>query len=106
MKVSRPVSHSSDVGVLPKALDVPLAAREQPLELTALYDRYFHEVECWLRAMGAPELAEAVSVVGQLTVAELLGVKMVTPGAVALASTAVTATADAPALSTAVAVTM
>ena len=59
-----------------------------------------------MRVTGAPELAEAVSIVGQLTVAELPGPRIVTPEAAALASTAATATDDAPALSIAVAVTM
>ncbi len=59
-----------------------------------------------MRAIGADELADAISVVGQLTVDELVGAKIVTPGAVALASTAVTATVDAPAASKAVPVTI
>jgi hypothetical protein len=48
---------------------------------------------------GAPEFAEAVSIVGQFTVAEFAGLKMVTPGAADFASTTLTATADSPALS-------
>src|SRR5215471_88027 len=59
-----------------------------------------------MRLMGLPEFAEATIGVGQLTVAVRAGLRMLTPGAAALASTRVAATADAPRLSTTVAVTV
>src|SRR5260370_11539300 len=56
--------------------------------------------------MGFEELAETTIGVGKFTVAEFDGLRMVVPVALALASTRVTATADAPMLSTTVAVTV
>src|SRR5260370_21549365 len=59
-----------------------------------------------MRLMGFEELAETTIGVGKFTVAEFDGLRMVVPVALALASTRVTATADAPMLSTTVAVTV
>src|SRR5262249_5885284 len=59
-----------------------------------------------MRVMELPEFAEATIGVGQLTDAERDGLRMLTPGAAAFASTRVAATADAPRLLTTVAVTV
>lgn len=54
MKVFPTTTHCSSVGV--SAVAAPLAAQpERSLDFSDIYERHFHEVERWIRALGGPE---------------------------------------------------
>lgn len=54
MKVPRDPTHTSNVDAIPRTPGLPAAHAIDWHDFRAVYDRYFHEVERWLRAMGIP----------------------------------------------------